>query len=335
MTAPGKGHILICDDEPTNIEILVGIFEDDYEIIIALDGEQALDLARSERPDLVLLDVMMPGLDGYQVCARLKSEPETADIPVIFITGLGDERAETQGFDAGAIDYVTKPINPVIVRRRVSTHVELKKSRDRLAEMAVTDRLTGLANRRCFDQVLDLETRRLRRSGGLLSLVLLDVDHFKTYNDTYGHVAGDSCLQTVSATIRGAVNRATDLAARYGGEEFACILPSTPLAGAIDLAERIRLSVAGQTIPHRASATAPFVTVSLGVATIATPGADDREIAALVAAADTMLYRAKQTGRNRVVAPDPDLQPLSPAPVIGAGFARTSQGAGRPLPYRL
>ena len=293
MTPSNKGQILVVDDEPTNIEILLDIFEDDYDIIAAVDGVQALELAQNERPDLILLDVMMPGMNGYEVCAHLKQEPNTADIPVIFITGLGEEQAETQGLDAGAVDYVTKPINPKIVRRRVSNHIELKKARDLLAQLAVTDGLTGLANRRCFDQVIDLEKRRLRRgSGGCLSLIMLDVDYFKKFNDTYGHVAGDNCLRAVGETIKTTVNRAADLAARYGGEEFACILPATPLAGAIDLAERIRKGVADLNIPHEASSSAPFVTISLGVAMV-TSESDERDIASMVTAADAMLYQAK------------------------------------------
>lgn len=300
MTIASNGQLLIVDDEPTNIDILVSIFEDDHDISIALNGEQALELAASERPDLILLDVLMPGMNGYEVCTRLKRNPETSEIPVIFITGLGDEQAESRGLDVGAVDYVTKPINPRIVRKRVANHIELKKARDRLAQLAITDGLTGLANRRCFDQVLDLEDRRLRRTlGSCLSLVLIDVDHFKAYNDTYGHIAGDACLRAVGGAIQTAINRATDLAARYGGEEFACILPATPLAGARLLAERIRLGVAGLNIPHRGSATASQVTVSLGVAMV-TSESSDAEISALVGNADAQLYEAKVTGRNRV-----------------------------------
>jgi diguanylate cyclase (GGDEF)-like protein len=299
MTVCDNGLILIVDDEPINVEILVTVFEEIYDIIVATQGEQALELAQTARPDLILLDVMMPGLDGYEVCARLKQDPDTADIPVIFVTGLGDKQAETDGLEAGAVDYVAKPISPLIVRRRVSNQIELKKARDRLAQMAVTDGLTGLANRRCFDQTLDLEGRRLRRGDGSLSLVMLDVDHFKAFNDTYGHIAGDDCLRAVSRAIQTSVGRATDLAARYGGEEFACILPATPLAGACELAGRIRDNVAALKIPHAASATAPFVTVSLGVASV-TSTSSDGDIAALLATADTQLYRAKTAGRNRV-----------------------------------
>ncbi|CAK0743299.1 two-component system, chemotaxis family, response regulator WspR [Azospirillaceae bacterium] len=310
MTNLSNGHILIVDDEPINLDILVDIFEDDYEISIAVNGEQALELAHRVRPDLILLDVMMPGINGYEVCTNLKLDSATADIPVIFITGLSEDQAESQGLDVGAVDYVTKPINPKIIRRRVSNHLELKKARDRLAQLSVTDGLTGLANRRCFDQVLESEIQRLRRMNvGCISLIMIDVDHFKKYNDTYGHISGDNCLRTVAGAIQSTVSRTTDLAARYGGEEFACILPATPLAGAEELAERIRLAVLGLNIPHAASTTASMVTVSLGVAVV-TGEAVGENLTSVIAAADAMLYRAKNTGRNRVVASAPDVSSL-------------------------
>ncbi len=299
-TASTPGVLLIAEDEPNNIRILMGLFEDDFEVIIAMDGLQALGRAQSARPDLILLDVMMPGMDGYEVCRHLKADPDTADIPVIFLTGLGDERAETEGLNAGAVDYVTKPIKPLIVRKRVSNHIAFKKARDRLALLAVTDGMTGLANRRRFDEVLDIECRRLRRkTSGSLSVILLDVDHFKKYNDTYGHVAGDACLRAVADVVQVSACRATDLAARYGGEEFACVLPETLRAGAADLAERVRIGVAGLNIPHEASATAGFVTVSIGVATV-TSECDQMDIDTVVGTADTSLYLAKAGGRNRV-----------------------------------
>ena len=173
-------------------------------------------------------------------------------------------------------------------------------TRDRLAQLSVTDAITGLANRRCFDRVLEIEQRRLQRcEGGCLSLIMIDVDHFKNYNDSYGHIAGDNCLLAVCDVIRGAVNRATDLAARYGGGEFACILPATPLSGAAMLAERIRRGVVALNVPHATSTTATVVTISLGVAMVSSL-AGGHEIPCVVAAADAMLYRAKDTGRNRV-----------------------------------
>ena len=295
-----KGLILIVDDEPTNIELMVGILEDNYELLVATDGESAIDLATKNKPDLILLDVMMPGLDGYEVCDRLKQSRDTADIPVIFITGLGEDTAQIKGLAAGAVDYVSKPINPAIVVRRVANHLELKRAHDRLSQLALLDGLTGLSNRRCFDQALELECQRLRRAAtGHLSLILIDIDHFKRFNDTYGHPAGDSCLKQVARAILSNIRRANDFAGRYGGEEFVCILPETPADGALALAEQIRGGIEDMALPHAGSTTASIVTASLGVVTVEA----GMELAPgiLVAAADTLLYGAKNQGRNRVV----------------------------------
>ncbi len=293
-----KPAILVVDDETINIELLADLLEDDYDVSFATGGEQALALAAGDRPDLILLDVLMPGMDGYDVCARLKQDVATAGIPVIFITALGDTEAETRGLDLGAVDYVTKPISPAIVRARIRNHIELKRARDTLARLATTDGLTGLANRRSFDDRLAAEHRRLSRGGGELSLILLDIDHFKLFNDTYGHLAGDDCLRQVGRALQGVVRRPADLAARYGGEEFACILPETDAAGVLAIAEQVRTAIAGLNIPHAASRTSDHVTASLGVVTVVcTP---EQPVGDIVAAADAGLYRAKETGRNRV-----------------------------------
>lgn len=290
--------ILVVDDETINIELLADLLEDDYDVSFATGGEQALMLAAGDRPDLILLDVLMPGMDGYDVCARLKQDEVTAGIPVIFITALGDTEAETRGLDLGAVDYVTKPISPAILRARIRNHIELKRARDTLARLAATDGLTGLANRRSFDDRLAAEHRRLARSGGELSLILLDIDHFKPFNDTYGHLAGDDCLRQVGQALHGVARRPADLAARYGGEEFACILPGTDAAGARATAEQVRAAILALNIPHSASPTSDRVTASLGVITVAC--VPDQPIGEIIKAADAGLYRAKEAGRNRV-----------------------------------
>lgn len=293
-----KPAILVVDDETINIELLADLLEDDYDVSFATGGEQALALAASDRPDLILLDVLMPGMDGYDVCARLKQDVATSGIPVIFVTALGDTEAETRGLDLGAVDYVTKPISPAIVRARIRNHIELKRARDTLARLATTDGLTGLANRRSFDDRLAAEHRRLSRAGGELSLILLDIDHFKLFNDTYGHLAGDDCLRQVGRALQGVVRRPADLAARYGGEEFACILPETDAAGVAAIADQVRAAIAGLKIPHAASRTADHVTASLGVVTVVC--VPEQAVSDIVATADAGLYRAKETGRNRV-----------------------------------
>lgn len=191
MTA--KPVILVVDDEITNIEIVSAALEDEYEISLALSGDQALEIAHLSNPDLILLDVVMPGLDGYEVCRRLKQDSLMADVPVIFTTSMDGAEAEVRGLSAGAIDYVTKPFQPVALRQRIGNHVQMKRARDELSELAMHDPLTGLANRRLLEQRLHSELAQ-QRDGGELALLLLDIDYFKRFNDTYGHPAGDHCL---------------------------------------------------------------------------------------------------------------------------------------------
>jgi diguanylate cyclase (GGDEF)-like protein len=293
-----RSVILIVDDEVSNIEILSAALEDDYEICFATSAEEAYELLRTVMPDLVLLDVLMPGTSGYDVCRRIKSDALLADIPIIFATALGNEGDEVAGLALGAIDYITKPISPVIVKARVHNHLEMKRMRDQLAELAVTDALTGLGNRRRLAAALTQEAARLSRSGESLSVIILDIDFFKRFNDRYGHAAGDSCIIQVAATLNRAVRRAADLAARYGGEEFACVLPATEHEEAMQIARSIRDRVRALGIPHDGSDTAPFVTVSVGVATcLCVPGLGSE---AWINAADGQLYLAKASGRNSV-----------------------------------
>lgn len=293
-------RILVVDDRMTNIEVIADIFGDDYEVLFAMDGEKALEIAAAENPEVILLDVMMPGMDGHEVCRRLKAERLTKGIPVIFITALGDEEAEMRGLELGAADYVTKPFRPSVVKMRVKNQIELKHAREQLTRLAITDGLTGLANRRHFDDVLALEYARHARAGAELSLILLDVDHFKLFNDTYGHVSGDDCLRQVARSIDSIIVRSSDLAARYGGEEFVCILPETSQDGAVAIAEKIRQGIMTLALPHSASCAADCVTASLGVVTArCVPG---KSVLHIVAQADEQLYAAKSGGRNRVCA---------------------------------
>lgn len=291
-------RILLVDDELSNIEVLADIFDDDYEVLFATEGEKALEIAATGQPDVILLDVMMPGMDGHEVCRRLKMERQTAGIPVIFITGLSDVAAETKGLELGAMDYVSKPFSPAVVKIRVRNQIELKCAREQLTKLASTDGLTGLANRRRFDEVLAQEYTRHARSAGELSLIMLDVDHFKAYNDTYGHVSGDDCLRQIAGVINRSVIRVTDLAARYGGEEFVCVLPETNQKGALAIAEKIRLGIIALSIPHSGSSAASHVTASLGVVT--TRCFPEKSALNIVAQADEQLYKAKASGRNRV-----------------------------------
>ncbi|MCZ0963732.1 GGDEF domain-containing response regulator [Paracoccus benzoatiresistens] len=294
----GKPTILVVDDEISNIEILGAILDKDYEVCFALSGAQALEVAGHVRPDLILLDIVMPGLDGYQTCLLLKESPGLSDLPVIFTTALDASESEVRGLSLGAVDYVTKPFQPVVLRQRIGNHIRLKQQRDQLASLAMTDPLTGLANRRGLESRLQAELDRLARTDGKLSVIMLDIDCFKTFNDSHGHPAGDRCLKMVGRALEGAVQRAGDLCARYGGEEFACILPGVGHGGAMHLGETIRAGIEALAIPHASSAAGAVVTASLGVAS----GNCASRLPAeeWILAADRMLYRSKHLGRNRV-----------------------------------
>lgn len=293
-----KATILIVDDEISNIEIINAILEDHYEVCFATSGMQAIEVMRELQPDLVLLDVLMPEMDGFEVCKRIKNDPDLVDTPVIFTTGLGDTADEMMGLSLGAIDYVTKPIQPAILRARVSNHIELKNLRDQLAELAVTDALTGLKNRRFLERTLRNEYSRLARNGDWLSVIMLDIDFFKQFNDTYGHPAGDRCIAMIAATLKRVIKRSADTSARYGGEEFACILPGLTPAEAELVAQEIRTQVHTLNIPHVRSQAQPYVTVSIGVASAVC--GDGMEPDTWLALADQELYRSKAAGRDRI-----------------------------------
>lgn len=295
-----RPKLLVVDDQRINILVLNELFREDCDVFMATSGEQALQVCRAQLPDLVLLDVQMDGIDGYEVCRRLKADAETRDIPVIFITAQGGEADEVRGLQLGAVDFIAKPINPVIVRARVQTHLTLKLQSDILRSMALLDGLTGVANRRKFDEQLLRDWRQSQREQTSLSLILVDVDHFKRYNDHYGHQAGDAALQAVARVLTSTLRRPHDLLARYGGEEFVGVLPNTGLSEAVELAERMQAGVRALNLEHSGSPEAQVVTISLGVATVV--ARSDLAPQALVEAADQQLYAAKQAGRARVCA---------------------------------
>jgi diguanylate cyclase (GGDEF)-like protein len=295
--AAQRPRLLVVDDQPANIQALYQIFAADHQVLMATTGEQALALCISKSPDLVLLDVEMPCMGGYEVCRRLKAEAATHDIPIIFVTAHSDEAAETRGLDAGAVDFISKPINPAIVRARVKTHLTLKSQGDLLRKWVYVDAMTGVYNRRYFDERLEAESTRAMRAGSALSVVLMDVDFFKGYNDQYGHPAGDDALRRVAAAMKASLKRPSDLAARYGGEEFACLLPDTPLAGALKVAERVGEQVHALGIAHADSSVTPVITVSLGVG--CKPAGASGSAEALLRLADAQLYLAKTSGRHR------------------------------------
>lgn len=302
-----KAVVLIVDDEIANIEIMNAILEDEFEVCFATSGEEALKVAKAVLPDLILLDVIMPGIDGYEVCRRIKKEPMLADVPLVFSTGLGDEDAEALGLELGAIDYITKPVQPAILRARVRNHVELKQLRDRLAKMAVTDALTGLSNRRHLEQVLQTETARLSLTNDWLSFIMLDIDFFKSFNDAYGHPVGDRCIAMVAAALNRAVRLTANVSARYGGEEFACVLPQVDPETALEVAADIQTQIRSLEIPHTASSVSPHVTVSVGIASARCAPGMTPDL--WVQSADAQLYVSKSEGRNRIAAATFEVHP--------------------------
>jgi len=290
-------RLLVVDDDSVSREMIGSIFGEDHDVAYASSGEAALDACRQRQPDLLLLDILMPDVDGLEVCRRLQADPVTRGIPVIFITAQGTPQEETEALHSGAVDFITKPVNPVVLRARVRTHLTLKAQSDCLRTLAFTDGLTGLANRRRFDESLETEWRRSRRSRTPLALLMGDIDQFKRYNDRYGHLSGDGCLRSVAKALADNLKRVQDMAARYGGEEFACILPDTDLDGARRLAGTLLDAIRRLAIPHEGMEPG-IVTLSMGLAVVIP--SSEATVEDLLAMADARLYEAKERGRNRV-----------------------------------
>ncbi|GAB4202796.1 MAG: hypothetical protein Fur006_56590 [Coleofasciculaceae cyanobacterium] len=323
-----RGTILFVDDSPTALEVLFEFLTDaGFNVLIAHNGEKAIQLAQSDCPDVIFLDIIMPGMDGFETCRRLKVNESTRDIPVIFMTALSQTAVVVKGFQLGAVDYIIKPTQKEIVLARVTTHLTLQKlkhslqaqnaqlqqeiqqrqqaeaalqdANQQLHRLATIDALTQVANRRLFDECLSKAWSILVREQLPLSLLLCDVDCFKLYNDSKGHQAGDECLYEVARAIEAAVKRPADLVARYGGEEFAVILPNTHGEGAMRVAQEIQLSVRMQAIAHPQSPVSDYVTLSIGVSCTIPWYKGSPET--LIATADRALYQAKQSGRDRAV----------------------------------
>jgi diguanylate cyclase (GGDEF)-like protein len=287
----------VVDDEPLYLQLIADILGDDYKILVADEGMTGMEIAANNVPQLILLDLVMPVIDGFEVYRCLKADSRTCEIPVIFITGIGDVATETKGLMMGAVDFINKPINPDLVKARVNTQINLKLMRDKLVMLAATDGLTGLRNRFHFDGMLAYEYARHLRSGEELALIMLDIDQFKAFNDTYGHISGDECLRQIARALTKTVSRTTDLVARYGGEEFAVLMPDTSLRGAVIIAERIRNCISDLVLPQKDTRVG-HVTASLGVVSgIFIKGSS---IVDVLAEADIQLYTAKAGGRNRV-----------------------------------
>lgn len=294
-----KQTILIVDDERANLIALNDLLKADYHVLPAKSGIQALERVNAQSPDLVLLDVNMPEMNGYEVCRQLKSQEWTREIPIVFVTTLDSLENEEKGLLLGALDYISKPFHPPIIKTRVKNILNFVLHKKLLEEMAKLDGLTKIPNRRSFEDTLNMEWNRCMRTGDPFSLAILDVDFFKLFNDTYGHSAGDDALRAVAATLSDNAKRAGDTVARYGGEEFALLLPGTNAQGALGLTNKIRLRIEKLCIPHSHSSVSKYVTVSAGGATqVPKAGRSQND---LLRCADNMLYEAKKQSRNLVV----------------------------------
>lgn len=308
--------ILLVDDDPGAIHVLASMLSQYGPMRFATGGEMALRLVRESAPDLVLLDTDMPDMNGFKVCEAMMADPELAKIPVIFVTNQSEPPYEVAGLALGAADFISKPISEPLLLARVKTQLRIKQLSDELRRMSTIDALTELSNRRRFDELLDREWQRSLRNGDPLSLLMVDVDHFKLFNERYGQAAGDACLRSVAGVLRDVCRRPADDVARIGGEEFALLLPQTTLAGAERIARRAMAGIEALGIPHEASSSLGkhlSVSAGLGYYDVGSPdclstSSDSRfgnEVRArptmqdLLRSADQALYAAKNAGRSQ------------------------------------
>ncbi len=308
---PKSNRILVVDDVPVNIQLLVTyLAAEGYDVVSAKDGYDAMKAVKEHQPDLILLDVMMPKMNGFKVCEAIKSDDATKFIPVILVTALNELEDKIKGMDSGADDFLAKPFNKLELLVRVRSllrikhlHdelqekvIELQRTKEELRQLAITDGLTGLYNYRYFKEQLLQELKRAQRHSLNISVVMIDIDHFKQYNDKNGHPAGDVVLKDIARLLRDNI-RNIDLAARYGGEEFSLILIETDKPSAKIVSEKIRKLVEDYGFAYESSQPDGKLTISTGVATFPEDGED---FDTLVSKADQRLYRAKEAGRNLI-----------------------------------
>ncbi|BDX04923.1 diguanylate cyclase [Planctobacterium marinum] len=292
-----REEILIIDDDPVQIRILCNILGDDFAIRFATSGKEGKELASTfPRPDLILLDINMPDMNGFQLCRELKTIEATKNIPILFVSGRIDDADQLLAFNIGAADFIPKPISPSVLKARVKTQLELVSKNKALEELAFTDGLTHIANRRGFDKRLADEIRRMMRDGKALSLMIIDVDNFKSFNDHYGHTVGDDCLKSIAQVMKKTLSRATDFVARIGGEEFAIILPDSDVEQSCLVAQNLLSNLADKNIPHCQSAQSDRVTLSIGI-TNQVP-AKDLNYEQFFKQADQALYQVKRSSKN-------------------------------------
>lgn len=314
-------QLLIVDDDPFAIQVLNQALQGLGEICFAASGREALSLLQAKPIDLAMLEAQMPVMDGFETCRAIRLE--FPQVPIIFVTASSSPESEIRALNAGAVDFFNKPINPQVFRARVEKYIQLKRQSDELRALIKTDPLTGIPNRRALEEQSTREWRRARRNRQPLAVLMIDIDHFKAYNDHYGHVAGDVCLRQVAQAIEASVMRPGDLTVRFGGEEFAVLLPESSGPQAVIVAEKIRAAVRALAIPHARSPISDRVTVSIGCAAgvprhppdpneqsvgpeaSASGHLETNRLETLFDSADAALYAAKQAGRDRVVLQQP------------------------------
>jgi len=292
--------ILIVDDEKMNLISLAHFLKQEYEIVIASSGASAITEAEEQMPDMILLDIVMPDMSGFDVLIKLKDSVKTMNIPVVFITGLDNVEDEEKGLTLGAVDYITKPFNQNLVKARIKTHLRMSDYIRTIEKLCMLDALTGLPNRRGFDTRMEAEWGRAFREKKPLGLIILDIDNFKHYNDTYGHPQGDNLLQTIGSLLLKTLHRSSDIAVRWGGEEFCIILPDTDMSGTLKIAEQVRLNVMETSISN-AENIKTSVTISLGAASKIPEG--DEQVISFIEEVDKLLYTAKKNGKNMTCTP--------------------------------
>nr|WP_325185988.1 diguanylate cyclase [uncultured Oscillibacter sp.] len=299
--------ILIVDDSFLQAAQLKSIIDDEYDVVVAQTAEDGLRRASDEDFSLILLDVVMPEMDGFTLLKKLQEEIITQSIPVILITSLADAVNEQHGLVLGAVDYITKPYIPLIVKARVNTHVKLYQYRRQVEEQSMTDQLTGVANRRRYDRYSLTKWNEAARLKVPFSICMFDIDHFKVYNDTFGHPAGDKVIAAIAKTVSSQLKRSTDFVARYGGEEFVAFSMGEPSEKIFEHLKKIRQAIEDLHIPHSPTVS-EWVTVSAGGVTVIPETGISYDVYLKIA--DTMLYDAKKHGRNRVVWADERLKQL-------------------------
>lgn len=323
MNNKSENNILIVDDRTENLFVLESLLETmDCNIIKATSGNEALSLMLDHEFALVLLDVQMPDMDGFETAEIMRSNSKTSYAPIIFVTAISKEqKCIFKGYEIGAVDYLFKPIEPIVLQSKVSVFLELynqkkvveeqaallklklkelfelREANFKLETLSTCDGLTGISNRRSFDNYIDMSLKNCARTKKTISLIMVDIDYFKAYNDNYGHLKGDECLIKVAKKLSSSIKRPLDFVARYGGEEFVVVLPETHKEGAIIIAEKIREDIESLRIIHEHSDVSPYVTISLGIQTILPEPSYSAEN--LINCADKALYKAKSNGRNR------------------------------------